>query len=725
MPSPLPVRTRAVRFRPCLELLEGRLCPSALWDSLGPPFQVNTYTAGAQQPGEVASDAQGNFVVVWEDSELDGSGKGIYARRYDASARPLGNPFRVNSQTAGDQAQPAVAVHATGEFVITWTQYSTIDAQRYDRTGAPVGTNFTVFSGSAVEPRVFFRDSGAFAVLWTAVGEGLRVQGYSGAGVPEESFLTTLPVEEGWLWPPAAVQSSIRMDADGGFYIPYFRYRDRFVPDVGRRYDAEAFVRRLDAHGTLRGPDIRVVAYLDRPTAHPTGLEPALTLQAGGGFVATWFDEQRSYVGQRFDAAGQTASAPFVLISVSGIQGLGYWGTPTVATLADGNLLVAWYDGVQSQRDPSYFRVFGADGVPRGNAVFLDQDSYHHGPFRIATDSQDGFTFAWVSRLAPNDGETYARRFVRTGQVVVAADLGGPPQVRVFTTQGTLVGTFDAYGPAFTGGVRVATADLTGDGAPEIFTAPGPTGAPYVNIYDGATFQRLRQFLVYGEAFTLGVNLAVGNVLGDGRPEIVVAPERGGEPFINILDSQTGQLVQQFLAYGRAFTGGVRLALANTDAANGALLEVLTAPQACGAPFVNQFNAASGPGVNPFVRQHQVYGATFTGGLFLAAGNVNRQGLDDFIVGPGSSGQPYVNGFDGTTGNFIRQVQAYGLAFTAGVRVALVDADRDGTGDFVTGPGPGGEPWVQVVNGLTQGQMLSFLAFDQEMTAGLFVVATL
>jgi hypothetical protein len=49
------------------------------------------------------------------------------------------------------------------------------------------------------------------------------------------------------------------------------------------------------------------------------------------------------------------------------------------------------------------------------------------------------------------------------------------------------IGSFFAYDPGFTGGVRVAASDITGDGLADIITAPGPTGGPNVRAFDAAS----------------------------------------------------------------------------------------------------------------------------------------------------------------------------------------------------------------------------------------------
>ena len=66
----------------------------------------------------------------------------------------------------------------------------------------------------------------------------------------------------------------------------------------------------------------------------------------------------------------------------------------------------------------------------------------------------------------------------RTGDVVVHAADG--------SVQYTVP---NPYGSDFTGGVRVALADVTGDGTPDLVTAPGPGTAPTIHVSDSATHQ--------------------------------------------------------------------------------------------------------------------------------------------------------------------------------------------------------------------------------------------
>ena len=71
---------------------------------------VNTFTTSNQNNPAVAIDADGDFVVTWQSSDQDGDGNGIYAQRYNASGVAQGSEFRVNTVTASYQSNSAVAM---------------------------------------------------------------------------------------------------------------------------------------------------------------------------------------------------------------------------------------------------------------------------------------------------------------------------------------------------------------------------------------------------------------------------------------------------------------------------------------------------------------------------------------------------------------------------------------------------------------------------------------
>ena len=104
--------------------------------------------------------------------------------------------------------------------------------------------------------------------------------------------------------------------------------------------------------------------------------------------------------------------------------------------------------------------------------------------------------------------------------LVTGAGAGGGPHVRVFNAEtGAVLFEFFAFDPAFTGGVRVATADVNGDGTPDVIVAAGEGGGPHVRVLDGAALLLgnivdLQSFMAYDPAFTGGVYVAANNAAG-------------------------------------------------------------------------------------------------------------------------------------------------------------------------------------------------------------------
>ncbi len=91
----------------------------------GGEFRVNSFTAGAQSDPRVSMTSTGNFVVVWGSTAQDGSGRGVYGQQYNANGTLDGGEFRVNTVTANDQTRPAVAMSGT-DYVVVFQDGSTV-----------------------------------------------------------------------------------------------------------------------------------------------------------------------------------------------------------------------------------------------------------------------------------------------------------------------------------------------------------------------------------------------------------------------------------------------------------------------------------------------------------------------------------------------------------------------------------------------------------------------
>ena len=142
---------------------------------LGPEFQVNSYTTNDQTYPAVASDAAGNFVVVWRGGGQDGSGAGIFGQRFDAAGARAGSEFQVNSYTTFDQYSPAVASDDGGNFLVVWKRFANLGSeanifgQRFEAAGAPAGGEFQInssTSGYPHGPAAAADGLGNFIVAW-------------------------------------------------------------------------------------------------------------------------------------------------------------------------------------------------------------------------------------------------------------------------------------------------------------------------------------------------------------------------------------------------------------------------------------------------------------------------------------------------------------------------------------------------------------------------------
>lgn len=314
---------------------------------------------------------------------------------------------------------------------------------------------------------------------------------------------------------------------------------------------------------------------------------------------------------------------------------------------------------------------------------------------------------------------TLPRNFIVTG-----ADAGGGPHVRVLDAQTGLEWlSLLPYNSGFTGGVRVATGDVNGDGVLDVITAPGPGMASNIKVFDGRTGGEIANFLAYDARFGGGVFVAAADVNGDNRADIITAPSAGGGPHVRVFSGLNQQVLTEFLAYDPFFTGGVHVAAGNVDGSGFA--EILTAPAAGGGPHVRLFNGQTGQPLNHPAGNFFAYSPAFFGGVYIATADVNLDGRSDIITGAGVGGGPHVRVFSGFNGTELNSFFAYDLRFTAGVRVSTSDVDNNNQPDIITAPGPGGGPHIRAFRGTQPSPMgvgaSNFLAYSSAFFGGVFV----
>jgi len=151
-------------------------------------------------------------------------------------------------------------------------------------------------------------------------------------------------------------------------------------------------------------------------------------------------------------------------------------------------------------------------------------------------------------------------------EIVTGTGSGGGPQVRIFSVTGKLVHAgFFAYDKNFRGGVKVALGDVDANGSLEIITGAGLGGGPQIRIFS-ATGQVINNgFFAFDKKFRGGVNVAVGDINGDGFAEIIAGPGRGAAPQVKVFDKFGKLLLPVFFAFDSASRDGVEVAATDFD----------------------------------------------------------------------------------------------------------------------------------------------------------------
>lgn len=262
------------------------------------------------------------------------------------------------------------------------------------------------------------------------------------------------------------------------------------------------------------------------------------------------------------------------------------------------------------------------------------------------------------------------------------------PQIKVIKTDGSIFKSFFAYSPHFTGPINVAAGDVNGDGIEDIVTAAGFGGGPHIRVFN-INGQVLAQFFAYDASTRGGAYLAVGDVNGDGIDEIVTGAGKGMRPEVKVFNYQ-GKLLDHFMAYAPSFYGGVKVALGDVN--KDGKSEIITGAGAGGGPHVRIFDEHGG-----VISQFFAFNQDFRGGVSVGAGDVNGDGIADVVVGAGVGTVPTVRVFN-YNGIMLNSFFAFQSDFLKGINVAVQDIDNNGLGDILVGQDIGGNDQVKIFN---------------------------
>jgi hypothetical protein len=398
--------------------------------------------------------------------------------------------------------------------------------------------------------------------------------------------------------------------------------------------------------------------------------------------------------------------------------------------VADGGKAAPW-----DSLSPNFTGIIGvgliSQGVGAGTYNFTDPRGFQSLQF-TSIETLGGFSAeAFVVQTAPrrdttNDATGYAIRLRQTVQ--------GPEDPTAVPTGGSIGGSGIITNPfvvtpdrtssnSVFSAPRIALALIDADTIPDLIVVNGAGDAPLVTVIRGASLSQsnstldlsrlttrrvnpsdqinvIAQFVAFEETFRGGLNVSAGDLDGDGLAEIAVAAGIGGGPRISI-----------FKIVNRASDGILRDGngkdIGDVDVFNNAA-----------------FFTKNGQPFNFFP-----YESTFRGGVNVALGDVNGDGIADIVAGAGFGGGPRVRVYDGsvvptsndngdnTKAAILADYFAYdATTFRGGVFVDAGRFDGDEIADVVTAPGPGGGPHIQVFLGSAAAPLsklgISFFAFE-------------
>ncbi len=269
-----------------------------------------------------------------------------------------------------------------------------------------------------------------------------------------------------------------------------------------------------------------------------------------------------------------------------------------------------------------------------------------------------------------------------TAEIITAAGLGGRAQIRTFRLDGSYIHQFFAYDQSMAAGVNVAAGDVDADGSAEIVTAPKAGAAAQVRIFDGAgRIDQTVGWFPFAEDYSGGVNVAVGDVDADGKAEIIVGSGEGMEPTVKVFSATGEPKAIDFYPFAKDSQGGVSVSVGNVDA--DAAMEVITAVQQSGDAWVKiyDYNVE-----RTIVKEFKVLDEGFQGGVNVAAGDVDADGVAEIVVAVHGKGEPQVKLYEADGTEMNPSFFAYDETFQGGVNVAVGAVNADGYADIVTMP---------------------------------------
>ncbi|MEM9991422.1 MAG: S8 family serine peptidase, partial [Bacteroidota bacterium] len=349
-------------------------------------FQVNSYALGIQSNATVSMDKNGNFAMVWRDTEREHN----YGRLYNSSGNPVTPEFQVGA-TDRNQYNSSIAMKADGSFIVVWYEINpafsegiaSVLGRAFDAEGVPTSAPFEISvaaaaalpTGTAEEiefketveigtnPQIGVDNNGNYLVVWNA-GFNIFAQKFDANNNLQGGLIQIGSDYENLCTPLAAVD----MNDNGDFVATWVAYEGSDDPN-----DINILAQRYNSTGIAVGDSILV-----NSRAANTQSKPDVALANDGSFIITWESEDPQGIGfnyniyaRRFDSNGQALTSDFLVNTYTNDD----QSSPSISLFEDGRYAIAWTsEGQDGYEEGIFAKLYDNNNNPIPTGI-TDNDS--------------------------------------------------------------------------------------------------------------------------------------------------------------------------------------------------------------------------------------------------------------------------------------------------------------------------------------------------------------
>jgi len=237
-------------------------------------------------------------------------------------------------------------------------------------------------------------------------------------------------------------------------------------------------------------------------------------------------------------------------------------------------------------------------------------------------------------------------------EVVAGTGQGSQAAFRVFREDGTKLATIYPFGTTSRAGVTIAVADVNGDGRDDIIAgAASRSAAVRVFTFDMVTAQatQIAEIPKLSATYKSGYNVAADDLDLDGRAEIVISRRANSAGYRVFSYNDTTTLVQESVVYaydGKSFRSGLHVATGDINGDGRG--EILTVASKGYYASIRAFTDA-----NELIGSFKPFSTAFFGGAVMTTLDINNDGVDEILTSPYSGAQPILRTFRYDTMNHV------------------------------------------------------------------------